>query len=70
MRLADLEAQMEFNYAKHVQLMMKQKQLRAQYEVLENLPVGIDALQAELLEGGTDYIKTEMPLAVKTEMNV
>jgi hypothetical protein len=68
MRLADLEAQMEFNYAKHVQLMMKHKQLRAQYEVLENLPVGIDAIQAEL--EGTDSIKTEMPLVIKTEMDV
>jgi hypothetical protein len=47
-RLFDLEAQMEFAFAKHMQLMAKQKKLRAQTEVLQNLPVGIEALTDEL----------------------
>ena len=47
-RLADLEAQMEFAFAKHVMVMNKGKDLRAQYELLESLPVGIDSIQDEL----------------------
>ena len=47
-RLLDLEAQMEFEFAKHMQLVAKQHQLKAQREVLQDLPVGIEALIADL----------------------
>jgi hypothetical protein len=50
LRLADLEAQMESSFAKHVQLQRTQKHLQAQYEVLKDLPVGLDALQDELVK--------------------
>jgi rhamnogalacturonyl hydrolase YesR len=43
-----MEAEMDYAYAKHMQLMAKQRLLRVQYETLENLPVGIEALQDEL----------------------
>ncbi|GKY93871.1 hypothetical protein MPSEU_000354000 [Mayamaea pseudoterrestris] len=47
-RLLDLETQMEFAYAKHMMLLRKQKLLRAQYDVLKDLPVGIDAIKDDL----------------------
>ena len=47
-RLADLEAQMEYAYAKHMQLVKRQKELRSQAKVLETLPVGIEAFKEEL----------------------
>jgi len=47
-RLMDLEAQMEYAFAKHMQLVAGQKLFRAQYEVLEKAPVGIDAIQEDL----------------------
>jgi hypothetical protein len=47
-RLSQMEAEMDYAYAKHMQLMAKQRLLRVQYETLENLPVGIEALQDEL----------------------
>ena len=37
-----------FAFAKHVMVMNKGKDLRAQYELLESLPVGIDSIQDEL----------------------
>jgi hypothetical protein len=43
-----MEAEMDYAFAKHLQLMAKQRLLRVQYETLENLPVGITALQDEL----------------------
>ncbi|GAX14857.1 hypothetical protein FisN_29Lh069 [Fistulifera solaris] len=47
-RLADLEAQMEYEFAKHMQLVIKHKELKAQYQLLERLPVGIDAIKDDL----------------------
>lgn len=47
-RLADLEAQMEYEFAKHMQLLTTHQELKAQYQVLENLPVGLDAIKEDL----------------------
>ncbi len=47
-RLADLEAQMEYEFAKHIQLVNKHQELKAQYQLLETLPVGIDAIKDDL----------------------
>lgn len=47
-RLIDMEAQLEYAFAKHVQLLTAQKRLRMQYNVLEGLGVGVDAIQDEL----------------------
>ena len=47
-RLADLEAQMEFAYAKHILLVKRHQVLMAQYDHLEGLPVGLEAFQVEL----------------------
>jgi hypothetical protein len=49
-RLADLEAQLEYAYAKHVQLMKIQEDLNLQSKILAKLPVGIDAFKEELVE--------------------
>eukprot|EP00980_Cylindrotheca_fusiformis_P018806 scaffold6265_cov193-Cylindrotheca_fusiformis.AAC.26 len=47
-RLVDLEAQLEYAYAKHVQLMKVHEDLKLQSNVLSKLPVGIDAIKEEL----------------------
>jgi hypothetical protein len=47
-RLAELEASMEYTFAKHMLLVKKRKQLQAQHKVLEKLPVGIEAIQEDL----------------------
>ncbi|KAL7576369.1 hypothetical protein ACA910_018180 [Epithemia clementina (nom. ined.)] len=47
-RLADMEAEMEFAFAKHVLLKAKQRNLRAQFKLLEMLPIGIEAVQDDL----------------------
>jgi hypothetical protein len=47
-RLADLEAQMEYAYAKHMQLVNRQNELKLQVNVLSTLPVGIEAFKEEL----------------------
>lgn len=47
-RLADLEAQVEFAYAKHIMLAKRHKVLLKQYEHLEKLPVGVEAFEGEL----------------------
>jgi len=47
-RLLDLEAQMEYAYAKHVQLLLEQQKLRAGLDILQDLPVGIDAVVDDL----------------------
>jgi len=47
-RLAELEEQLEYAFAKHVQLTKTQEKLRAQTKVLKKLPVGIDAIREEL----------------------
>ena len=43
-----MEAEMDYAFAKHMQLMAKGRLLRVQYETLENLPVGIEAIQEDL----------------------
>jgi hypothetical protein len=47
-RLVDLEAQMEYAYAKHMQLVNRQKELQAQAKVLSDLPVGVEAFKEDL----------------------
>ena len=47
-RLADLEAQMEYAYVKHMQLVKRQRELQLQAKVLERLPVGLEAVRDEL----------------------
>jgi hypothetical protein len=47
-RLADLEAQLEYAYAKHIQLMKKQKELNLQAKILAKLPVGVNAFKEDL----------------------
>jgi len=47
-RLLELEASMEYAYAKHMLLVKRQKELGEQYKVLETLPVGIDAIKEDL----------------------
>lgn len=47
-RLAELEEQLAYAYAKHVQLIKTQERLKLQTKVLEKLPVGIDAIREEL----------------------
>lgn len=38
---------MEYEFAKHTQLVMEQQKLRAEYEVLEKMPVGMAAFQED-----------------------
>jgi hypothetical protein len=47
-RLADLEAQMEYAFVKHMQLVKRQRELQLQAKVLEHLPVGLEAIKDEL----------------------
>ena len=47
-RLADLESEVEFAYAKHIMLAKRHKVLLKQYEHLEGLPVGVEAFEDEL----------------------
>lgn len=47
-RLADLEAQMEFQYVKHLLLIREQQKLKVQYEFMATLPVGVDAFKDDL----------------------
>jgi hypothetical protein len=47
-RLVDMEEELDFAYARHMQLMAKQKTLRAAYEHLEQLPVGLEAFEDDL----------------------
>jgi hypothetical protein len=44
-RFADLEEQMEYAYAKHMQLIKRHSIVEAQTSVLEELPVGWDAFK-------------------------
>jgi SPX domain protein involved in polyphosphate accumulation len=46
-RLADLEAQMEYEFTKYTQLVQRHKRIRAEFEVLETLPVGMEAFQED-----------------------
>jgi hypothetical protein len=47
-RLVDLEAQMEFAFAKHMQLMTAGKRLHVQTETLRDLPVGLECFKEDL----------------------
>ena len=47
-RLFELEASMEYAYAKHMQLIKRQQELEEQYKVLETLPVGIESIIEDL----------------------
>eukprot|EP01083_Nonionella_stella_P038474 104691_1 len=47
-RLSDLTAQIEFQYAKHLQMQKEHEIIRAKIETLEKLPVGIDAVREDL----------------------
>jgi hypothetical protein len=47
-RLADLEAQLDYTYAKHMRLVQQGQILRSRSNLLESLPVGIEAFQDEL----------------------
>jgi hypothetical protein len=47
LRLADLETQMEYEYAKHEALAFQQKILRAEYKVLESMPIGMASYQSD-----------------------
>lgn len=47
-RLADLEAQMEYAYAKHMQVCQEHEIVKEKIEVLEKLPVGYDAFKDDL----------------------
>jgi len=47
-RLIELEASMEYAYAKHMLLSNRRKELQRQQEVLETLPVGIEAIRGDL----------------------
>ena len=49
-RLANMEEELNFAYARHMKLMAKQKKLRACYDKLENLPVGLEAFEDDLKE--------------------
>jgi hypothetical protein len=39
---------MEYAYAKHMQLVNRQKELQAQAKVLSDLPVGVEAFKEDL----------------------
>jgi hypothetical protein len=72
-RLIDLENQMEYEFVKHMHLVSNQEKLRAEYVVLENLPVGIEALESDLEEmkalnetANELYEDDELELAVPT----
>lgn len=47
-RFVELEAQMEYAFAKHMRLVNERSKLQAQVKVLSQLPVGLEALKEEL----------------------
>jgi hypothetical protein len=47
-RLVEAESQMDYAFAKHLQLIRKRKLLRAEIDRLEKLPVGADAFKDDL----------------------
>jgi hypothetical protein len=47
-RLIDLEAQMEYAFCKHVQLVLEQQKIRARVRALETFGVGMEAIQDDL----------------------
>lgn len=50
MRLSDANAEMEFQYAKHLLLTKEHEIIKAKIERLKELPVGVDAFKEELDE--------------------
>ena len=46
--MVDLESQLDFAYAKHLQLVRQTQLLKAQVETLQNLPVGREAFQDDI----------------------
>jgi len=47
-RMVDLESQLDFAYAKHLQLVRQTQLLKAQVETLQDLPVGREAFQDDI----------------------
>lgn len=47
-RLIDLEAQMEYVFCKHLQLVLEQQKIRARVRALETFDVGMEAIQEDL----------------------
>ncbi len=47
-RLIELQAQMEFSFVKYMKLLRDHEQLKAQYQLLVTLPVGLDAFKDDL----------------------
>ncbi len=47
-RLSDLTSQIEFQYAKYVQMTKEHHIIKAKIEMLKELPVGIDAIREDL----------------------
>jgi hypothetical protein len=45
--MMDLEAQMEYAFCKHMQLMLEQQKLRVRCDALESMGVGMEAFQEE-----------------------
>jgi hypothetical protein len=45
--MMDLEAQMEYAFSKHMQLILEQQKLRARYNALESMGVGMEAFQVD-----------------------
>jgi prophage maintenance system killer protein len=58
-----VEAQMEFEYAKHVFLARQGQKLRAEYQALASMPVGMEAFQ-------DDYDSFLAATASSTDENV
>ena len=47
-RLAGMEEELNFAYARHLKLIAEQKKMRVVYEKLQDLPVGLEALEDDL----------------------
>jgi len=47
-RLIELESSMEYAYTKHMLLVNRRMELQHQQKVLENLPVGLEAIEMDL----------------------
>lgn len=71
-RWADLEQQMEYAYAKHMQVIKRHNILEAQTTVLEELPVGWDAFKDdfEMLLAADRASKPDTPSANEIMQNV
>jgi len=58
-RMVDAEAQLDYAYAKHAQIIRKTKILRREIETLEKLPVGYDAFKEDLEKLISDLEKSK-----------